>query len=144
MTCSFLVYTKFWIVPFFKKKSSPEIINFTTISSNILQTVLITVLVLLSIFIIPIDFFTISAILIIASILISILFFQKILTINDKGMRYGINWTLKWEDIDSCNIEEEKNTLSVHMKNGENKKISGINNKYCKVIESVISNHFKK
>ena len=121
---------------FFKKKSTPEITNLTTFSSSILQLFLIIVVVLLSVYLIPVEYFIVSVILIVSTILFNILFLQKLITISDKGIRYGIKWTLKWEEINTYTIDKENKTFYLYMKSGECKKISSLNDKHCKNIET--------
>jgi hypothetical protein len=74
------------------------------------------------------------------SFLISV-FFQKILTISNKGIRYVFKWELEWDDIDKYDLNTETGTLSIHVKDeNDDKQIAGISKKYYSTILTNMNN----
>lgn len=94
------------ILYFTKNNLSGSIINLTTKRNKILLNTLSPISIILSIYVIPIQYFPLSAILILLSIIASILM-QKILVINQKGIRYIMHWDLKWSSIDCYNFDKK-------------------------------------
>ncbi|GHT63056.1 hypothetical protein FACS189451_09020 [Bacteroidia bacterium] len=131
------------MIYYLQKKSTPILINLTNISNEILQIVLIAIAILLSVYLIPIDYFIFSVILIITSILLSV-FFQKMLVINSKGIRNVFKWNLKWDDIETYSLDKDNGTLNVQLRDGTNQQIKGIKSKYYPIILENISYYMKK
>jgi Zn-dependent protease with chaperone function len=115
-------------------------IKLTSALSEILQSLLLVIIVFLSVYVISIDYFFISVILILAALILST-FTQKILVISSKGIRYVLKWELKWADIEACNLNKENGTLTIHVKDGENRQITSIKRKHYSVIENNIDNY---
>jgi hypothetical protein len=126
------------MVYYLQKESAPIIINLTNISNEILQIGLIAIAIVLSVYIIPIDYFIFSVVLIITSILISV-FLQKILIINSIGIRNVFKWNLKWDDIETYNLDKVNGTLNVQLRDGTDKQIKGIVLKHYSIIEENIN-----
>ena len=51
---------------------------------------------------------------------------QKILVINQKGIRYIMHWDLKWSSIDCYNFDKKNGILHIQQKNGKHKQIIDI------------------
>jgi hypothetical protein len=129
------------MICYLQKDSLPVIINLTSTSSEIMQALLIVIIILLSIYVIPINYFIISVILILLSIFVVPVFAQKSLVISSKGIRYVCKWNLKWLDINTYNLDKENGILNIQVKNGENKQIRGIKRKHYSIIETSIDNY---
>ncbi|MCE9144140.1 hypothetical protein K0G29_02475, partial [Bacteroides fragilis] len=90
-----------------------------------------------------IQYFPLSAILILLSIIASILM-QKILVINQKGIRYIMHWDLKWSSIDCYNFDKKNGILHIQQKNGKHKQIIDISSESHLTIQININKYFNK
>ena len=111
-----------------KNNLSGSIINLTTKRNKILLNTLSPPL---------------SAILILLSIIASILM-QKILVINQKGIRYIMHWDLKWSSIDCYNFDKKNGILHIQQKNGKHKQIIDISSESHLTIQININKYFNK
>ena len=126
-----------------KNNLSGSIINLTTKRNKILLNTLSPISIILSIYLIPIQYFPLSAILILLSIIASILM-QKILVINQKGIRYIMHWDLKWSSIDCYNFDKKNGILHIQQKNGKHKQIIDISSESHLTIQININKYFNK
>lgn len=126
-----------------KKTLSGSIINLTTKRNKILLNTLSPISIILSIYVIPIQYFPLSAILILLSIIASILM-QKILVINQKGIRYIMHWDLKWSSIDCYNFDKKNGILHIQQKNGKHKQIIDISSESHLTIQININKYLNK
>lgn len=126
-----------------KNNLSGSIINLTTKRNKILLNTLSPISIILSIYVIPIQYFPLSAILIFLSIIASILM-QKILVINQKGIRYIMHWDLKWSSIDCYNFDKKNGILHIQQKNGKHKQIIDISSESHLTIQININKYLNK
>jgi uncharacterized membrane protein YobD (UPF0266 family) len=116
------------------------IIEVGTIKNNILYgTVPKLLSILLSIYVIPINYFALSVILILFSIALSV-YKTSVLVISDKGLHYTLHWKIKWNMIDNCRIDETKGILHIQLKNGTQKQVNGIPSRYYSKLYININN----
>ena len=97
----------------------------------------------LSIFLIPKDYFVITAIIISILFVINI-WIPKWFIINNDGIRY-FHWNLKWENIQSYYLDKKNGTLSISIKNTNKKRhINGIKKNDYTLISRTIDKYFNK
>jgi len=118
-----------------QRKSSPIIIYLTGTFNEVLSFILTTTAILLSIYLIPNDYFFISVILIAAAMLTPFLC-KKMLIINSIGICYFLKWIIKWEDIVGYDLNKTIGSLNIQMKDGTNKQITNIKSKCYSDIEA--------
>ena len=130
------------IALYISKKSTPVIIDMTDIKVKILSQTLPPVVVLLSIFVIPVSHFAFTAILIVLGITVSV-YLRKNFVIDSRGMRYTCRWGLKWDAVDYYNLDKEKGILDIRLKNGAQRQLTGIKPDYYQEIEENIDHYLQ-
>jgi hypothetical protein len=106
-----------------------------------LQRIVGVIVVLLSAFVIPVAYFIISAILMTSTMFI-VIYWQKILVIDCRGIRYACHWSLKWDDVNCYKLYKENGILEFEIKNGTRKQITGVPSKSYSIIETGINDFF--
>ena len=96
----------------------------------------------LSIFLIPQKYFLITVV-IISLLIILPLFRLNKLVFTTQGVRHVFRWTLQWKDIKFCELDKEKKSLIIQDKDGKNRVINGIDEKYYMDIISNIDNNLR-
>ena len=119
------------------KNSSPVVINLTSRRIQLLSRFLGIVCILLAIYVIPVDYFVFSVIVIVGILIASILS-QKFLVFDEEKIRYPLHWSIKRHEIESYNIDENSNTIFFYLKNGSVKMIKGVNSKFFNTIDTNI------